>query len=601
MKIKFTSLSATKNDFGAFLSIYAAILLKFNGNNTKDLKAEITRWYGEAKPFLDERPDAAKPFTASYNMLTLGKKISAEQVEKLVAATKAPKFLAFLDNAVRVPPTQIKLMKLMNRHLTATTDEKIQKSLDRLSAAVTLLNRPGLNRIFHSDVDSKGNVIKQKAYSPLIPKGLNAKATQLAAIVKQVAGRSNCFLTVPEAIALSESNPKLFAKYKELNKEIKSVADKETKALILASGLDKVPVSDLLKKLQSAGIQNNLPTGFTGSFGVVSNKIVAYTKEGVELDKVPMGPTKMNPAYDPGQNNTYVCSPIGGGPRQEARTLTNKKENASGKYARMYEFAANVEKHRSVWLKDLMSYDPKTLGRPSRDVASAALVEILYQTKHRIGGKGSTKGEETYGISTVTVGHIKLSEDSMTMNYSGKKAAEQVAKVSFTGSPEAEQLGRVIHALVEERKGSKNRVIPAKKKADRLFTYPTKTLDKPILHSSISGNPNTKTGKNTYMGKKGIPITAHGFRHETATTMAKEILATSKFKPGKANQATVDNWVMEKLKPIAKRLAHTREVGGERILYPTTTIKSYIDPQVLHDFYTKLQLRLPKIVPPIED
>lgn len=575
--------AASLTDFNAFLSLYSTILLKYNTNNIKLLKPNFAKWYAEAKPFLDERPDIAAVFEPCYKIITLLKAPKPEQVEALASALNAREFLTFLDHAIKVPKAHITLLKVLSRHALHTEQEKIDKTWDRVHAQISLLSQPALNAAFTEDTEGNASTKDAAPVSQEIQKA----AAQCAALVKSVSGSSSCYLTQKAASELRASDPTKFALYSRLNTLVNNVAKVTIKRLIMQSGKPMVPISVLVKQLQSKGVQHNLPVGFIGGqLGFVAGKIVAYTAEGKELSAVPYGTVRMNPAYDPKSDDKYVLSQVND-IRKEYRTLSMNTSNKDQIFQKAAQYTEKEAEYRSSWLRDMMLFDPKKdLGRPQKDHVLAALLELLYVTRQRIGGKSNaTKGEDTFGLTTLQVNHIEIKPNYILYSYSGKKGTNQSAKIPTTGSPEAIKLGQIITALISARRDKQGKVIPAKGPTELVFTHRIGGHDKPVPAGAVR----------TYMKQvHNMPIGPHGFRHSVATEMAKAVLAKAKFKPGKCTQAEVNAWVLEALKVVGHKLHHRNTKGEDTAV---TAIKSYIDPEVMHSFYERLGLRTISGVP----
>ncbi len=586
---KFSALAASATDTNAFISLVVYVLLKYNGNQVDRVTPHVVKWYAQAKPFLDERADVAAPLTTCFNMVHLGKTPKADKVEALAYALKDKEFLAFLDKSIRVTKDQIKFIKLLYNHTLADTQEKVDSTWTRIGAMVSSLQHPSLNILFAAKLDKKGNIVEDKEIA--VPKDVTRAASELSAIVKSVAGRSNCYLQMREMSNLRASNPTLFSRYAALNKIVNTLAVTTIKKLILQSGKSKVSIAKLSEQLKAKGIPNNLPIGFEGGLiAVVSNKLVAYTAEGAELDRVPSGTVRMNPKYDAQTNNkVFVCMGTGDD-HIRYRTLEMKTARRGSHFKNVEHYTKNAAKFRATWVKDLMKFDPKRHhGRPDREIVLAAMVDLLQSTSQRIGGKDNkTAGEETFGLTTMKVSHFEIKKSYIAYSYTGKKKATQSAKISTISSPEAIRLGQVMRALIEERKDAKGKKIPAKGPDDFVFTWRSGSIDKPVPASAV---------RDYMKDNLSLPMGPHGFRHSVATEMTKKILAKSKFKAGKATQKEVDTWVKEQLKEVGSKLHH-KDTKGD--VTGVTAMASYIDPVVMHKFYEDLGLRTIKGVPKVE-
>jgi DNA topoisomerase IB len=244
------------------------------------------------------------------------------------------------------------------------------------------------------------------------------------------------------------------------------------------------------------------------------------------------------------------------------RTLTFLGNNKDQRHAKVSEFFKTESTSRKKWLTDLIKAN-------SKEQVFAAMVELLYSTSCRIGGKGNaTKGEPTYGLTTLQVRHLTFTPAAVEFNYSGKKSAEQ-HHIFKTTTPEGKKIRAILLALVKNKDDT-----------DLVFTF----KGKPVLRTTV----------NSYLRSLGLEITAHKFRQLAGTKVAIGVLRQAPFKKSdKPKQAAVDKWVKEELKKVGEVLHHRTGTNVTGM----TAVKSYIDPGCLVEFYDGLGLRIPSWVP----
>jgi DNA topoisomerase IB len=481
--------------------------------------------------------------------LYLNKRFDEDQAQVLGSAIK-DKVKAFeKDNTIS--REQFKLLKDIQLNLRTASEA----AWNRIHNDVTVLNNAKLSASFTLDDDV-----------PL--KGVDAKfdpqknATKMKTIATTI-GATNAFLDEDQTKELRESNPKKYSEYCALLKPINALIKKTTFNFVRASGDKLVLIDELKKHLEKKGIPHNLVNGLVG--GYIDEKGKCYTAEKRMLDKVPYGNVVMNPKYDPATDDVFVCKAVTK-MRKEFRTVTMNQTNKKKKFSDVGEFMKKETEVRDAWRKDVMAAD--AAKRDKRKQIIATIIELIYQTNSRIGGVGNaTKGEPTYGMSTLQVQHLKLGANEISYNYTGKKGAEQTAHVKVNNS-----VNKKIFKILTE-------LVKGKGPNDLVFTY----NNKKILGEAV----------NIYLKSIGSPVTIHKFRNVAGTTKAKEILKQSPFKKSdNPSQSAVEKWFKEEAVKIGELLMHR---NGEKFT-GSTSIASYIDPQVIIDYFDSLGLRKPSFL-----
>lgn len=555
MKNKNISISSTE-DLASLTSALVVIVLHLYGNSVKSFKAGFKADVDKSLTLLNKF-GIKKEFVVFSNQFLMSGDFDESEAVLLGKMLKPLKAQFIKDPAIDKA-----FISLFYDCVTCLIKES-DPAWRRLEKNVSILKNPKFNAIFVPDCEST------EQDSIAIP--IDQATKRLKAVAVKLGGKADHpFFPVKKVIEFRK-DPDLLDLVKEYSlvvKEINKVVKAEIFKYVRSSGKDKVAVADLKAYLKGKNIINDLPTGFEG--GLFDEKGQAYTKEGRQLDRVPCGTVIMNKKYDPDNETTYVMNDIYD-KNLRYRTLEFTDGNRDAKHAAVKEFYQTESEHRNTWLQDLSKAG-------SVEQVEAAMVEIMYQTSCRIGGANNkTKGEPTYGLTTLQVNHILVKPKVIEFNYSGKKAAEQHHELKTT-TTEGGKVASVIKKL-----------IAGKKPTDLVFTASI-----PLKSGKTKVGPVTATMVNSYLKSIGIGITAHKFRQLAGTKAAMGILGRSPYKKGKeCNQREVEVWVKEELKKVGEILHHRSGTAVTGM----TAVKSYISPEVLKEFFTNLNLRIPSWVP----
>lgn len=548
---------------GAFAASLAVVVLDINDNDVKPFREQFKLWAGYAQPFAT-KIGVGPEFKALAKRVMKGDDLYGDDddVVDFGKAVKGGEGRAALNGDTRTSREMVKLIVACARCL-AKDDEKAWQYLER---NVSILENPRLTSVFLSDDDSAVEIDGV---------GASEAAKKMRAVVQKLTGnavKDGYFINPLKARDYAEKNPAAAEEYKKLKK----ILDAEVKRLVFRYVRNKaaqmVSIDEVSKFLEKQGVMHNLPRGFTG--GQIDENGNFYTAEGKPLASKPMGQVRMNPKYDPAQDNTYVLYVMGYGKSEDGkelgpgrvRTTTMLQSNKERRHSQVADFIANEAKIRGKWLKDLDR-------RGTKEQVMAALVEMMWATSARIGGKGNqSAGEPTYGMTTLQVQHVRIKGQKILFDYTGKKNSPQPATYNL-GTTE----GRKVKAIVE-------RLIEDAEPTDLLFTF----RHREILRHAI----------NKYLKSIGCPMSAHGFRRVKGTQVAMELLRKSPFTAKKAKgekitEAAVNKWFKEEMKKVGEVLHHR---NGENVT-GMTAVKSYISPSVVENFYEDLGLRRPSFVP----
>jgi hypothetical protein len=548
----FISISATKEEITALNALLCVLVLAVNGNDTSSL--DLSEWIELSKPLISQL-GVKREFTKIMNKFISTKVFKDPEAQEFGKLLKSKKAIMVAD--LSISKEMLGLYNDCVLHLASNSEP----AWKRIHIKVGVLKIPSLSRLF---LDEDEDETTTEATTPDTAPQVDVKA--LGANLKKIAlklGKSDSpFLEIAELQDIRKNKPQLADTLKEYYatlKQLNAVIKAETFKFVRSSGKDLVPITELKEYLKRKQVLNNLPTGFLG--GLTDELGKHYTAEGRQLDRATFGVCVPNPKYDPELDNTYVLTNWSA--RVRFSTLDFKKSNKTTRHALVKEFLDNEEDFRRKWLPDF-----KKAG--TREQILAVMVELLYQTSCRIGGKdNATAGEKTYGLSTLLVSQMTFSVGMVAMDYAGKKSHEQHHELRGN-TPESKAVINILKMLVK-----------GKSEDDLVFTY----RGKPVSASMVRD----------YLKELGIELSPHKFRQLSGTKLAIALIAKSPFSRKKANytQKDVDTWLDQELKKVGEVLHHT---SGATIT-GRTAAKSYIDPVVLHTFYTDLGLRSPSWVP----
>ena len=390
-------------------------------------------------------------------------------------------------------------------------------------------------------------------------------------LVKKFVGRNDVGLSVDESKAVKERDPTRYARYLKLLREVKTSYKPIVRKLVRDAG-HPVLVADVVRELTAAGFNHFPYRPFVKSRlcvdedGLLTTQAPYYKK----LDALPTTGSEvhLNPHYDARKDDSYAFQykvPNTRNPDQwkTAKTLSVSDKRRTEKDRKVVDAIPMIPTVRPRWLTDLMSSNIQraTLG---------AMVETMYQVAPRPGTPGNkADGKDTYGFSTLRVGHVKRVKVGYSLTYLGKDAKKQQHVINTTSTPEGARIGKVIAHLMKDKKPS-----------DYLWCS--------------KGDRVTSTEINDYLKAKGWPLTGHKFRNVRGTELMMKRLSEVRLPKG-ATPTQVAAHVRDLALDVGKMLGH---VSGDK---PTaaTALKSYIAPSVLHDFFKSRGIKSPKWVPKI--
>lgn len=408
----------------------------------------------------------------------------------------------------------------------------------------------------------------------------NKALAELKFLVKKFVGRDDTGLSIDESKRIKEKDPERYKRYLKLRGEVTKAYQPAVRDMVRRAG-HPVPVRDVATQLASMGFTHHPYDPFVKSRLCVDED-GGLTTEAPYYKKIRVLPTtgsqvRVNAKYDAKRDAAglnisgpavYVFqykvpnSKVDAWKNAYTEDRVNKRR--TDRSGNVLKYIPIVPKARPRWVADLMSRD---ISR----AAMGAIVEVLYSQAARVGApRNKTDGKTTYGISTLLVKHVRLNKNSITMAYEGKKGVLQ-KHVIPTDTAEGRRIAAVVAYLMKNKKPS-----------DYLW--------------SVGGDRITSAEVNNYVRGKGLPktFTVHKFRHVRGTELMLKKLEALKIPKG-ASQPQIIKLVKDQALDVGRLLGH---INNDKVT-GSTSIKSYIAPQVLIDFFAARGIRPPKWVPTV--
>lgn len=548
--VKLVSLS--KHDaLQSFLKCLYVLIMDVNKNNVDAFLPEFKRWFSESSPFLRKLGILAD-VTKIVNLFVLKKKFThddAVELGKLLSTQKKT-----LDADLSIDSAELQLFNACVSNLARNSES----SWAKLFKGISLLAEPSLIAEWIEEEEPLHEISGVSATTAL--KNVHSCVTVFNGSTSKI------WLSPQDLAAFRASDMATFKVYSQNVKVLNQIVKKAIFAFVRKSGKDKVTIDALRAYLDQNKIVNNVVRGMSG--GLIDENGVVYTREGFQLQRIPVGPVRMNPLYKPDADSTYVCTELEP-PCTRHSTVQKVMKNKGNKFSAVQEFLKNESAHRARWVTDLKKDGTK-------EQIMACMVELLWATSSRIGEKGNaTAGKETFGLSTLNPSHIVVSTNQIQLKFAGKKAYDKA------GNTVNEQnfIYKVNDVTSKKVQAIVKQLMQGKAKSATVFEF--------------NGSPMIRQYIGKYLKSIGVALSSHGFRHINGTRIALAELAQCPYKKGQATQAQVEKWVKDALKKVGNALHHRNGTNVTAM----TAITSYIDPGLLVDFFEGQGLRVPKWVP----
>jgi len=541
----FLSLSSIERaSADAYMKLMLALALSYEFDYDQNFYRKMTAWRKAAEPFMKQFRIKTKDLDIAYRNIIANKGPENDVThESTVEAFREmqlakPKFEKELDL------TRDDLRFLNDMRLVALKDSEQAKI--RIAKELSRFNDPDFNSMFAEDHESTEDV--QKELKALVQKfgkvsGLIMPTTVLESWQEYAKNRGK---KLPQ-----------HERYLELTRTLRESYKKRLRSLILSSDKPYLPVSDVIRTLDSEGVPHNLPSNFIGNIDAEGK---FYTTSGKRLLQAPSGDVLMNPEYDPKKDNSYVCSFTPAFAQAPTRAYTENYRSSAkqSKFDVVMEALPLIPAAAKKWRS--------AMAKPNTKAGIlATLAELIYETSARVSSKvAMTGGERTFGATTLQVQHIKFSDSVINIVYTGKSAGKQHHVIKLT-TPALKRLAANLKIYCI-----------GKAKTDPVFEYKDRTV--------------TGTAVSNYLRTLGLPdgFTVHKFRTIRATEMANDVLKACPFKKGgQWTDKQVHQWVEGEILKVGIALGH---MSGEKYT-ANTAIQNYVDPGILKAFYDKLGIR----------
>lgn len=439
----------------------------------------------------------------------------------------------------------IELLKYWNSYMWSANENSGKKFVN----SVGLLKDPFLNAAFIQDTNDQNKVMKK-----------------VQTLVKKLKGNGNA-LTIDQAKEMREKDPENYTKYLALRREAAEIWKTELRNIVRSSGDTTMDYADAVKQLERKKLSHGLTEGFVGRIDESGN---LYTTDGDALAGGQMnGKITMNPTYDAAKGNWYYKVTLDTGTIQARRPLNAIKQDSKDRFSDVAKFQEDVPKIRQKWLVPMY-------GPLNKKAMTCLAVEMVYETQARIGASdkaGTTKTgtkQSTYGLLTTRAKHYSFKGNVLVIAYPGKSGVRQIHRISPRDKPSK--------GIIEKVK----LLLEGKQPNDYLFEH-----DGTILKY-----------KDVYIFLKslGVPpkVTIHTFRKLKGNQIFLEAL--EKIKPPKT---VTLKWVNDAVKKAAtevgKELGHVNRSQGKDKVTPATSLKAYIDHDLIRKFYDDHGQRVPKM------
>lgn len=392
------------------------------------------------------------------------------------------------------------------------------------------------------------------SYAHATPKDYSNLVTKADKVSIKLFGKTT-IPTPEEKQSVQKSKPVAYKKWlaaqNEKNKAFKDVYQ----SIFIENNWDYVTPKEVVKALKDHKITaSNIDPLFPG---LIDIDLWYYTKDRLKLIPNIGIKFKKNPAYNPDADDTYYGTSINTANKETVHyTEQCIARNAEDRFGKVAELADCIEDIRSKVANDMQSskHDKRVI---------AFMIHLLDTIYARVGSSASEK-DGKYGLHNLQVRHFIKRGNNYYFSYMGKSNIEQDHKLTDPNDV----------AFIKK-------LIKGKSKNDYIFTSKKGKVIRPIK-------------LNAYLKSIKAPTTCHKFRHFHGSRIAYDLLINNfpwqKRKPNDRN--IVDEYFKDCLLQVGQALGHKH--GDKTTL--NTSIKHYVDPHIMVEFYEKSGFNPPKNV-----
>jgi len=259
-------------------------------------------------------------------------------------------------------------------------------------------------------------------------------------------------------------------------------------------------------------------------------------------------------AIPPAYTDVWICQAANGHIQATGRDAKGRKQyryhekfremRESTKYEHMLEFAAQLPAIRARIDKDM------GLRKLSREKVLATIVYLLEDTMIRVGNEDYARQNKSYGLTTLTNGHVVVDSAEVKFAFKGKSGKQWRLKVK----------DRRVAKIIKQ-----SQELPGQ----HLFQYLDEQGER---HDVSSGDVNA------YLKEiSGRNITAKDFRTWTGTVLAA--MALAEFKQFDSQAAAKRN-IRNAIEHVAARLGNTVTICRKCYVHPEV-IDSYLSNELM--------------------
>lgn len=485
----------------------------------------------------------------------------------------------------RIPEDERKLLTYAIRIGKAGVSESSVRNIEKLAWVLSPELGGKVTQYLHGKSDN----------SPGTSKKSNASgATQLQAALKaqvKALGGTGYTLNLDHAATAKAKAPVKYKEYLRLRADLRKRFETDFRQLIIGNENKPLPVDKAEKAMRDKGYELLfIPTksmGFLGKVGLQNGKISLFTMN----DKLLMGgvapgaTVKMNPAYKDGADNAYYMTvKVPGAVTKGSRIYTAeyKGRSVTSKFKKAEQLASNLPTLTRRWMEDAKSTDGFT-------AMAGTAAAVLYMTGARVGsnasGMASRKGVAAFGILNARAKHVKVTATNIIFTYPGKKGVAQKHTIALN-----KPATKVLAANIKKYLANKG-------PNDMLWETASPTGRKTV---ALSYND-----FNRYIKSMGFTQGAHKLRHVRGTQLTEQLLEKVPWKPSKSantlakRKKEAEAYMKDKiLSKVADLLGHrsATKTGGTKPAW-STSISSYVMPDIVREWFVKNDLDVPKWVP----
>lgn len=570
----------------AFIKVLSVIALKRRKTKVADLMNSYEKYLTEARNFIRRHKVDAKAFDTMASKKSVLKG-SAEMADGTTLADRVKEFLgnfrALYRNKIKADMDSISRSQyqILNPLLTLLASPDSTNAYNLVSRYVTTLKDNALTPFYtltEEDTGGKGNVM----------------LVERARMLKKLGGDLKTGLGGEALKRAKAKYPNLVREYAKLNRDILTRYKHDVRKVLIGMKKDWAFVEDVIPGLKKLSWPVERFEQYYSKELLATKKFIGLNQSAEMTDKfgkslgvVALGPDRakitVNENYgEKGARANYVFQIQSKGQVEQGKGFSRKYMTQSwgstskteNKWNPVNDLIKNLEKVKTAWRKAMLTGDAsaKVYGY---------LAELLYWTSGRIGAKeGSTDGKTTYGISSLLGQHlVSATPQKVKIIYIGKSGQKQTHIIDLNPKNATSSDKRALTALLKWLTSRKNKT----SKDALVFTTGVgriNTFDFSKWMRKISGISKFKNHMIRYM--RGTAIAQKAFEIAKGEAMKLK-------KSNKLSQKEADRIFKAAVIPVAQSLGHFLNDKPNI----NTSIKSYIQPDMMINWYKDVGMRAP--------